>query len=73
MAELVLRVRFIGGTHMDVSYADPDADDDEIVERVVRTLTDDAGVLRTRHGDRLVVIYGRGVAAFEVRPRGAVL
>jgi hypothetical protein len=30
-------------------------------------------VLRTQHGDRLVVLYGRGVAAIEVAPRGAVL
>jgi hypothetical protein len=30
-------------------------------------------VLRTRHGGRLMVLYGRGVAAVEVAPRGAVL
>jgi hypothetical protein len=30
-------------------------------------------VLRCKHGDRLVVLYGRGVAAIEVAPRGAVV
>jgi hypothetical protein len=29
-------------------------------------------VLRSRHGDRLVVLYGWGVAAIEVAPRGPV-
>ena len=33
----------------------------------------DSGALRCRHGDRLVVLYARGVAAVEVAPRGAVL
>ena len=28
---------------------------------------------RRRHGDRLLILYGRGVAALEVAPRGAVL
>jgi hypothetical protein len=32
-----------------------------------------SGVLRCRHGERLVVLYARGVAAVEVAPRGAVL
>ncbi len=73
MAEIVLRVRFIGGAHIDVSYNDPDATEEEIVERVISTLAEDTGVLPTRHGDRLVAVYGRGVASVEVRPRGAVL
>jgi len=29
--------------------------------------------MRRRHGERLVVLYGRGVATLEVAPRGAVL
>jgi hypothetical protein len=59
---------------MDITYDDPDiVDDEELVERVIATLADDSGTLRTRHGDRLVVLYGRGVAAIEVAPRGAVL
>jgi hypothetical protein len=73
MTEIVLRVRLIGGEHLDVSY-DADGDDsDETVERVISTLAEDNGVLRCRHGDRLIVLYGRGVATVEVAPRGAVL
>ena len=47
--------------------------ENEVIERLIETLAEDSGVLRTRHGDRLVVIYGRGVEAVEVAPRGAVL
>jgi hypothetical protein len=43
------------------------------VERVISTLAEDNGVLRCRHGGRLIVLYGRGVATVEVAPRGAVL
>jgi hypothetical protein len=43
------------------------------VEHVISTLAQDSGVLRGKHGDRLIVLYGRGVAAVEVAPRGAVL
>ena len=42
-------------------------------DHVVTALTEDPGVLRCRHGNRLVVLYARGVAAVEVAPRGAVL
>ena len=74
MATTVLRVRLIGGDRMDITYEDPDVVDEEhLVEHVVSTLANDSGLLRTRHGDRLVVLYGRGVAAIEVAPRGAVL
>jgi len=74
MATTVLRVRLTGGDRMDITYQDPDiADEDELVEHIVSTLAEDSGVLRSRHGDRLVVLYGRGVAAIEVAPRGAVL
>jgi hypothetical protein len=74
MATIVLRVRLTGGDHMDVTYEQPDSvDAAEVIEHVIATLAQDAGVLRSRHGDRLVVLYGRGVAAFEVAPRGAVL
>jgi hypothetical protein len=74
MAEIVLRVRLTGGDHVDVTYEEPDAvDADEVLEHVISTLAEDSGVLRSRHGDRLVVLYGRGVAALEVAPRGAVL
>ena len=73
MAEIVLRVRLVGGDHVDVTWNDPDTGAAEAVEHVVATLAEDSGVLRCTHGDRLVVVYGRGVAAFEVAPRGAVV
>lgn len=73
MAELVLRVRLVSGDQLDVRHVDDDADEDEVIQRVVETLAEDSGVLRTSHGDRLMVLYGRGVAAVEMAPRGAVL
>ena len=72
--DLVLRVRLVSGDSMDVTYEDRDAgSEDEVIDHIVSTLADDSGVLRCRHGDRLLVLYARGVAAVEVRPRGAVL
>jgi hypothetical protein len=71
MAEIVLRVRLVSGERIDVTWSDPDAGEADAIERVIATLTDDSGVLRSRHGDRLVVIYSRGVAALEVAARGA--
>jgi hypothetical protein len=44
-----------------------------MVEQVILALAEDGGTLRCRHGDRLIVLYGRGVATVEVAPRGAVL
>lgn len=74
MTEIVLRVRLIGGDHLDVSYEEPDTvDEDQVREHVISALAQDSGVLRASHGDRLIVLYGRGVAALEVAPRGAVL
>lgn len=73
MAKVVLRVRFVNGAHIDVSYEKPDTDADDVIDHVVSTLAQESGVLRTEHGGRLLVLYGRGVAAFEVTPRGAVL
>jgi hypothetical protein len=74
MAEIVLRVRLVGGDHLDVSYEEPDAaGPDEVAEHVISALAQNSGVLRARHGDRLVLLFGRGVAAVEVAPRGAVL
>jgi hypothetical protein len=58
---------------MDVIYDEPDADADVVVEHVISTLAQESGFIRTEHGGRLVVLYSRGVAAFEVTPRGAVL
>jgi hypothetical protein len=73
MATTVLRVRLLGGDRMDVTYDEPDSDEEQLVEHVISTLAQDSGVLRSTHGDRLIVLYGRGVAAVEVAPRGAVL
>jgi hypothetical protein len=72
MAEIVLRVRLVSGDQLDVTFED-DGDEDKVIERVVETLAEGSGVLRTRHGDRLMVLYGRGVATIEMAPRGAVL
>jgi hypothetical protein len=74
MATTVLRVRLIGGDRMDITYDRPDmAGDDELVEHVIATLSVDSGALHAKHGDRLVVLFGRGVAAIEIAPRGAVV
>ncbi len=74
MAEVVLRVRLISGDHIDVSYDEPDTvEADEVIEHVISTLATDSGVLRSTHGDRLVALYSRGVAAIEIGPRGAIL
>jgi hypothetical protein len=74
MAKIVLRVRLVSGDRLDIAYEEPDiADADEVMERVILTLAESSGALRAEHGGRLVVLYGRGVAALEVAPRGAVL
>jgi hypothetical protein len=73
MAEIVLRVRLIGGERLDVTYEEDGDTPEEMVERVISTLAEDNGLLRCRHGGRLIVLYSRGVATLEVAPRGAVL
>jgi hypothetical protein len=74
MRGIVLRVRLISGDNLDVTYEESNAgSEDEVIDHVVTTLAEDDGVLRCRHGDRLLVLYARGVAAVEVAPRGAVL
>lgn len=73
MATIVLRVRLFGGEHTDLTYEDPGQDEGEMVERVIEVLREESGVLRCRHGDRLVVLYARGVASIEVSPRGAIV
>jgi hypothetical protein len=44
-----------------------------MVQHVIEVLREEFGVLRCRHGDRLVALYSRGVASIEVSPRGAIL
>jgi hypothetical protein len=74
MAGIVLRVRLTTGDHIDVIYEEPETDDDDaLIDHVVSALSPESGVLQCRHGDRLMVLYARGVAAVEVAPRGAVL
>ena len=73
MTEIVLRIRLIGGDHVDVTYGDQDAAADELEQYVISTLAQDDGTLRCRHGERLIVLYGRGVATVEIAPRGAIL
>jgi hypothetical protein len=74
MAAIVLRVHLTGGDVIDVTYDEPDtAELAQVIEHAISTLAKDSGALRTRHGDRMLVLYGRGVAALEVAPRGAIL
>jgi hypothetical protein len=73
MTEIVLRVRLLGGEHLDVTYEEDGGTPDEIVDRVVSALAEDNAVLRCRHGGKLMVLYGRGIATLEIAPRGAVL
>ena len=65
MTEIVLRVRLMGGEHLDVAYDETGEAEDKIVERVAATLAEDNGVLRCQHSGRLVVLYGRAVATLE--------
>jgi hypothetical protein len=73
MTEIVLRVRLISGEHLDVTYDEADGTEGEAVDHVIASLAADNGALRCRHGDRLIVLYSRGIATLEVAPRGAVL
>jgi hypothetical protein len=73
MTEIVLRVRLDGGDYLDVTYEEPGAAIGDTVEHIISTLAQDGGALRCKHGDRLIVLYGRGVTTVEVAPRGAVL
>ena len=73
MTDIVLRVRLVGGDHLDVVYDEAGVASDDIVEHIISTLAQDGGALRCKHGGRLIVLYGRGVATLEVAPRGAVV
>jgi hypothetical protein len=74
MATIVLRVRLLGGENTDLTYEDPDQDDEgALIDQVVEEMRTDSGVLRCRHGDRLVAVFSRGVASIEISPRGAIV
>lgn len=69
-----MRVRFTCGQLTDVVYADPHgASGEALVHQVIGVLAEDGGSLSCRHGDRLIVLFSRGVASIELAPRGAVL
>lgn len=74
MAAVVLRIRFTSGDQTDVTYhpAEPNQEH-EVVDHITNILSSDTGVLRCQHGDRLLLLFGRGVASVELSPRGAVL
>jgi hypothetical protein len=74
MAAIVLRVRLISGDHLDVVYEDPDVNNDaDVLHNAIESLQSDTGLLQCTHADRQLILYGRGVAALEVAPLGAVL
>ena len=74
MASIVLRIRLTSGDHLDVTYEESTTtDEDEVIEHAVAALAGHTGMLRCKHGGRLLVLYSRGVAAVEIGPRGAVL
>jgi hypothetical protein len=74
MPAVVLRIRFTSGDQTDVTYhpAEP-IQEHEVVDHITNILSSDTGVLLCQHGDRLLVLFGRGVASVELSPRGAVL
>ena len=73
MAAIVLRIRLMSGDQLDVRYQHDALDESETIQQVVDRLAEDSGVIRASHGDRLLVLYSRGVAAVEIAPRGAIL
>ena len=74
MASIVLRVRLMTGDHLDVTFDEPDTtSDDELLDHAVSALSADPGSLRCQHGDKLILLFARGVAAMEVAPVGPVI
>jgi hypothetical protein len=71
--EIVLRVCLLSGKYLDVTYDAGDSTADQAAEHAITSLAEDNGTLRCKHGNRLIVLYGRGIATLEVAPRGAVL
>ena len=67
MTTIAFSVHLIGGDRLEVTYDGPDrADAGRVIEHVTSTLAQDAGVVHCRDGERLVVLFGRGVAAVKV-------
>ena len=74
MTTIAFRVYLVGGDSADVIYEGPDhADAGRVTEHVLSTLAKDSGILHCRRDDRLVVLFGRGVAAIEVTEPASTL
>lgn len=74
MSNVVLRVKLVGSGQLDVVHDYAQIDDRTLLtEEAVSALTDPLAALRAGHGDRLMLLLGRGVGAVELAPRGAVL
>jgi len=55
IATIVMRVRLLDGEHTDLTFEDPaHADEAELIDQVIEVFAGGSGVLRCRHGDRLV-------------------
>ena len=73
MATIQLRVRLVGGDHVDVTFEGPKPiGEEQVADHVITMLSQDSGVIRAKQGEQLVVLYGRGVAAIELGPSGEV-
>jgi hypothetical protein len=67
MTTVAFAVHLVGGDRLEVTYDGPDhADAGRVIDHVVATLAQDGGVVRCRHDGRLIVLFGRAVAAIEV-------
>jgi hypothetical protein len=73
MTTIAFSVLLVGGDRADVTYEGPDhADADRVIEHVVSTLARDSGAVHCRRDSRLVVLFGRGVAAVEITEPASV-
>jgi len=49
MAEIVLRVRLIGGDHLDVTYDEPEiSEETQVIEHAISTLAEESGCASDR-------------------------
>ena len=74
MTTLVLRVRLVGGDHMDVTYEETGtAAEEELTEHVVSTLTSDSGCCAPSTGTGWSCCTGRGRRPGGVAARSSAL
>jgi hypothetical protein len=71
MAEIMLRIRLVGGGQLDVVCDEADAAADDIVEHAISILAEDDGALRCKHGEQFIVLFGRRIATVEAALRDA--